>query len=166
VDKFLFVVTILGALGTGLLAGNFFAFSAYLMRALTGLSAERGIVAMQAITAAIKSLAFLVLFFGTALLCAILASLALLTWDEPGSSYRLAGALLFLLGAFPVTMLIHAPLNRRLAIASPDAKEGRDLWKRFQASWGAWNHLRTLTALLACAALILALAASGDPFTS
>jgi uncharacterized membrane protein len=164
-DRLIFVLTLLAALGTGLLAGNFFAFSAYLMRALAGLSAERGIVAMQAITAAIKSLAFLVLFFGTAVLCAVLAGLALLSWGEPGSGYRLAGTLLFLLGAFPVTMLIHAPLNTRLAITSPDAKEGRDLWKRFQSSWGAWNHVRSLTAFLACAALILALAASGNPFT-
>lgn len=164
-EQFVFVATLLAALGTGLLAGNFFAFSAYLMRALTGLSAERGIVAMQAITTAIKSLPFLILFFGTAALCAVLAGLAILAWGQPGSGYRLAGTVFFLMGTFPVTMMINVPLNNQLALAAPDAKEGRDLWKRFQASWGMWNHVRTVTTVLACAALILALAASGDPFT-
>ncbi len=161
-EKFQFVLTLMAALGTGLLAGNFFAFSAYLMRALTGLSAERGIVAMQAITAAIKSLAFFVLFFGTALLCAVLSGIAILDWGKPGAAYLLAGALLFLLGAFPVTMLIHAPLNNRLAVASPDANDGRDLWKRFQSSWSMWNHVRTVTAIVACAMLIMALVAMGS----
>jgi uncharacterized membrane protein len=28
-----------------------------------------------------------------------------------------------------------------------------------------WNHVRTITALLACASLILALVAMGNPFT-
>ncbi|HUU67334.1 MAG TPA: anthrone oxygenase family protein [Methyloceanibacter sp.] len=163
-EQFNFVVTLLAALGTGLLAGNFFAFSAYLMRALTGLSAERGIVAMQAITAAIKSIPFLILFFGTAVLCAVLFSTAILAWGKPDAYYRLAGTLFFLLGTFPVTMMANRPLNNRLAIASPDTQEGRELWKRIQSSWAAWNHVRTVTALAACALLILALAASGNPF--
>jgi uncharacterized membrane protein len=96
VDQLIFVVTILAALGAGLLAGNFFAFSVYLMKALGRLSAERGIVAMQAITTAIKSPVFLVVFFGTAALCAVLSGAALLHWSKPGSGYLLAGSLLYL----------------------------------------------------------------------
>jgi uncharacterized membrane protein len=163
--QLIFVATLLAALGTALLAGNFFAFSTFLMRALGGLSAERGIVAMQAIIAAIRKPGFLVVFFGTAVLCALLAASALLHWGAPGSCYLLVGALLFLLGPFPVTMLRNVPLNTQLTAAAPDAKDGHALWKRFQDSWGLWNHVRTVTALLACAALILALAEMGNPFT-
>lgn len=163
-DQFIFVVTFLAALGTALLAGNFFAFSAFLMRALGGLSAERGIVAMQAITVAIKWPVFLILFFGTAALCAILAVSALLDWGAPGSCYLLFGALLFLLGTFAVTMLGNVPLNRQLIAAVPDTKNARDLWKRFQASWSMWNHVRTISAFLACASLIMALVELGNPF--
>jgi len=162
--QLIFVATLLAALGTALLAGNFFAFSTFLMKALGGLSAERGIVAMQAIIAAIKKPGFLVVFFGTAVLCAVLAGSALLHWGAPASCYLLAGALLFLLGAFPVTMLRNLPLNTQLTAVTPDSKKGRDVWKRFQASWGMWNHIRTVTALLACALLILALAEMGNPF--
>jgi len=163
-DEFVFVVTMLAVLGTALLAGNFFAFSAYLMRALGGLSAERGIVAMQAVTAAIKKPVFLVVFFGTAALCAVLLGIALLHWGAPGSCYLLAGTLFFLLGTFAVTMLRNAPLNAQLAAATPDTKEARDLWKRFQSSWGFWNHIRTVSALLASAALVLTLVEIGNPF--
>jgi uncharacterized membrane protein len=163
-DEFIFVLTFLAALGTALLAGNFFAFSAFLMRALGGLSAERGIVAMQAITVAIKWPVFLILFFGTAALCAVLAGSALLHWGTPGSCYLLAGTLLFLLGTFAVTMMRNVPFNRELIAVAPDTKEARDLWKRFQASWSLWNHVRTISAFLACAALILALVEMGNPF--
>jgi uncharacterized membrane protein len=163
-DDFIFVVTFLAALGTALLAGNFFAFSTFLMRALGGLSAERGIVAMQAITVAIKWPVFLILFFGTAALCAVLAGRALLHWGAPGSCYLLAGTLLFLVGTFAVTMMRNVPFNRELIAVAPDTKDARDLWKRFQASWSMWNHVRTISAFLACAALILALVEMGNPF--
>jgi uncharacterized membrane protein len=163
-DELIFVVTFLAALGTALLAGNFFAFSAFLMRALGGLAAERGIVAMQAITVAIKWPVFLILFFGTAALCAVLAGSALLHWGAPGSCYLLAGTLLFLLGTFAVTMMRNVPFNRELIAVAPDTKDARDLWKRFQASWSLWNHVRTISAFLACAALILALVEMGSPF--
>jgi uncharacterized membrane protein len=158
------VVTFLAALGTALLAGNFFAFSAFLMRALGGLSAERGIVAMQTITVAIKWPVFLILFFGTAALCAVLAGSAMLHWGAPGSCYLLAGPLFFLLGTFAVTMMRNVPFNRELIAVAPDTKDARDLWKRFQASWSMWNHVRTISAFLACAALILALVEMGNPF--
>ncbi len=163
-DEFVFVLAMLAALGTALLAGSYFAFSAFLMRALRGLSAERGIVAMQAITLAIRKRVFLIVFFGTATLCAILSVIALLHWGAPGSCYLLAGALLFLMGAFAVTMMRNVPLNSQLAAAAPDTKEARDLWNRFQASWSMWNHIRTVTALLACASLIMALVEMGNPF--
>jgi uncharacterized membrane protein len=61
-------------------------------------------------------------------------------------------------------MMRHAPLNTALARTTPDTKEGRDAWKRFQASWSLWNHMRTLTTLLACACFILALTEMGNPF--
>jgi uncharacterized membrane protein len=166
VDRLIFVVTILAALGTALLAGNFFAFSAYLMKAMSRLSAERGIVAMQAITTAIKSAVFLMLFFGTAVLCALLSVAALFHWSKAGAFYLLAGSLFYLIGAFPVTMMRNLPLNNQLMAATPDAKDARDFWKRYQVSWGMWNNVRTVTALAACVLFILALAQMGNPFAS
>jgi uncharacterized membrane protein len=164
-ELLIFIATILAALGAGLLAGNFFAFSAYLMTALGRLSAERGIVAMQAITAAVMKPIFLTLFFGTAALSAVLLCVAIISWPSPGTAFLLTGALVFLAGTFPVTMMRNVPLNNELKRAVPDNQEGRDLWRRFKASWGAWNHVRAVTSLVACALFILALVQAGNPFT-
>jgi uncharacterized membrane protein len=51
------------ALGTGLMAGLFFAFSVSVMRALASRPAAEGIAAMQAISRAILNPVFLVVFF-------------------------------------------------------------------------------------------------------
>jgi uncharacterized membrane protein len=48
-DGFLFALTLFAALGCGVVAGVFFAFSAFVMRALARLPAQQGIAAMQSI---------------------------------------------------------------------------------------------------------------------
>lgn len=161
--ELLFVLTLGAALCTALLAGTFFAFSMFFMRALGGLAAERGIVAMQATVLAIKKPIFLVLFFGTALLCLVLGVTTILAWREVYAHYAFAGAALFLVGGFGVTMLRSVPLNNALLAWSPDAKDVIERWRRYRLSWVRWNHLRAVTTLLACACFILALAGMGLP---
>ena len=70
-DRLLTASTVLAALGSGLIAGAFFAFAAFVLAALSRLPAPAGIAAMQSIIAAIKSPLFLVVFFGTAALAAL-----------------------------------------------------------------------------------------------
>ncbi|HML93154.1 anthrone oxygenase family protein [Methyloceanibacter sp.] len=163
-DQFLFLLTISAALCTMLLGGNFFAFSALFLRALGGLTAERGIVAMQAALAAAKTQALLVLFFGTAVVCLVLGALAAFHWRDPFAPYALAGAIVFLLGGFAVTMLRIVPLNNTLLAASPDAANAREHWREFRVRWARWNHLRMIATLLACVCFMLALSQIGFPF--
>ena len=66
IDQALCAATFLAALGSGLIAGVFFAFSAFVLTALSRLPDQGGIAAMQAITAAIKNPLFLIVFFGMA----------------------------------------------------------------------------------------------------
>lgn len=162
--QLVFVLTMCAAVCTALLAGNFFAFSAFFLRALGGLTAERGIVAMQATVAAIKAPAFLVLFFGTALLCLAIGTMTIFTWREAYAHYAFAGAALFLIGGFGVTMLRSVPLNNALLAASPDADGARDQWRRYRLIWMRWNHVRAITTLLACVCFMLAIAEIGMPF--
>jgi uncharacterized membrane protein len=159
----IFVLTICAALCTALLTGIFFAFSMFFMRALGGLSAERGIVAMQATIRAIKSPAFLIVFFGTALLCLALATNAILAWRSAYAHYAFAGAALFLVGGFGVTILRSVPMNDALLAASPDADDARDQWRRYRLAWVRWNHVRAVSTFLACASFMLALASMGLP---
>ena len=50
IDKLLFAVTPFSALGCGLVAGAFFAFSTFVMNALARLQPAQGIAAMQSIS--------------------------------------------------------------------------------------------------------------------
>ena len=87
--------TLFAALGSGLIAGFFLAFSATVMWALERQPPPAGIAAMQAINIVVLNPIFLGVFFGTAILSLVLDIVALLRWSEPGSGYLLAGSLLY-----------------------------------------------------------------------
>jgi uncharacterized membrane protein len=161
--QLLFASTFLAALGSGLIAGNFFAFSAYTLPALRRLPPATGIAAMQSIIAAIKRPLFLVLFFGTAALAGLLGLAAPLEWSKPGALYLLIGSLLYLNGPFGVTLMKNLPLNNKLAAVKPDSAEGAKFWQEFLSSWSTWNHVRTVMSLAACASFIVALVEGGSP---
>jgi uncharacterized membrane protein len=156
----LFAVTLFGALGCGLMAGLFFAYSFTVMGALARLPAAQGIAAMQHIDVVIIGEVnpwFIVAFFGTALACAVLAVSSLFRWHAPGSAYLLVGGLLYLIGAILVTIVFNEPRNNALAALDPVSAEAARYWIDYLTSWTAWNHVRTATSLAAAASLTWAL---------
>lgn len=153
----LFALTLLSALGSGLIAGAFFAFSTFVMGALGRLPAAHGIAAMQSINVVVINPWFLGVFVGTAAACAFLVVAALLAWQEPGAMLLLAGALLYFAGTFLATMFFNVPLNDALAAVAPDSSDGASLWSRYLITWTNWNHVRTIAALAASAVLTIAL---------
>ena len=159
IERLLFALTFSSALGCGLMAGFFFAFSACVMNALAHLSTAQGIAAMQSINVAVLNRWFFAGFFGTAAASLFGAGCALVTWHEPGSGYLLAGNLLYLVGTVLVTMVFNVPLNDALAAVDPGSTEGAGLLTRYVATWTAWNHVRAVAALAAAALLIMALIA-------
>jgi uncharacterized membrane protein len=158
-DDMMFGLTLAAALGAGLVAGIFFAFSAFIMTALGRLPPEGGISAMQSINVAVLNPMFLFVFFGTAVAALILAVAAFAGWSPSQSPCLLAGALLYLAGTIFVTMAFNVPLNNRLAAGGAKSAEGASVWKTYLSAWTAWNHVRTIAALVACALFILALRA-------
>ncbi len=156
-DSALFALTLVAALGCGLMAGAFFAFSTFVMRALGRIAPARGIAAMQSINIAVINPLFLGVLFGTGVLCVLLAVAALMTWPATGAAYLLVGSLLYVVGNVVVTMVGNVPLNNALAAVQPDSADGARLWARYLTRWMAWNHVRTVTALGASACFILAL---------
>ena len=157
IAKFLPTLTLLAALGSGLIAGVFFAFSSFVMRALGRIPPAEGIAAMQSINIVVINPVFLSVFMGTAVLSAIAIVFSWLRWDQPGAGYLLAGALLYLIGTFLVTMAFNVPRNDALAAVAPASPEGARLWADYLSSWTAWNHVRTMAALAAAASFSLAL---------
>jgi uncharacterized membrane protein len=156
-DELISGLTLAAALGAGLVAGMFFAFSAFIMVALKRLPSEGGISAMQSINVTVLNPVFFFVFFGTAVAALVLAIAAFAGWSPPRSLYLLAGALFYLAGTILVTMAFNVPLNNKLAAAGANSTEGASVWKTYLSAWTAWNHVRTIAALAACASFILAL---------
>lgn len=153
----LFSLTLIAALGCGLIAGVFFAFSAFVMRAFARLPAAEGMAAMQSVNVAVLNPVFLSAFVGTAAVCVLAVVASVLRWHEPGAVYLLVGGLLYLLGCLGVTAAFNVPRNETLASVEPSDPDSAKLWESYLASWTAWNHVRTVTALAAAASFCLAL---------
>jgi uncharacterized membrane protein len=156
----LFVLTLVSTLGAGLVAGIFFAFSAFIMTALGRIPAPKGISAMQSINVAVLNPVFFAAFFGTGLVSLALAVVALAAWSGPASFYLLTGALLYLVGCLLVTMVFNVPLNNRLKAVSAESAQGANTWSDYLSTWTAWNTVRTIASLAASALFILAIYAS------
>src|SRR5262245_19599962 len=154
-DGLTFTITLVAALGCGLMAGLFFAFSAAVMKALARLPSAEGIGAMQSINVAIINPLFLAVFFGTAVACVLVIIASLLRWHEPGTIYLLIGGALYLVGTFLVTLVFNVPKNNALASVAP--AEGASLWTDYLSKWTAWNHVRAAAALAAAGSLTIGL---------
>lgn len=156
-QQFLTVLTFAAALGAGLIAGTFFAFSAFVMGALGKLPAPQGIAAMQSINVVVINPVFLGVFVGSAVLSLALLVAAFFGWPSARAIYLAAGAVLYVGGCFLVTMLLNVPLNNALEAVTADSAEGAKLWTRYLSDWTMWNTVRTLASLAATASFILAL---------
>lgn len=149
-SNYLPLLVLLAAWGTGLMAGLFFAFSTFVMRALSKLPAEQGMAAMQAINAAVTTALFGIAFFGTAILCTVLlVATAASALKSLSSALLLAGSLLYLVGVIGVTVAFNVPLNN--ALAGTAVAQAAESWPRYVDAWIGWNHVRTV---LASAALL------------
>ena len=151
------VVTFFAALGCGVMAGVFFAFSAFVMKALDRLPAARAVVAMQEINAAAPTPAFMAALFGTAVACGALIPWSFFVWGEPSAVYLLVGGGLYLVCAIGLTIVYHVPRNEALARVDAHSAEAESRWSSYVAGWTAWNHLRFAGALAASASLVMAL---------
>ncbi|SMB93841.1 DUF1772 domain-containing protein [Deinococcus hopiensis] len=155
--RWMTLLTLTTALGSGLVAGTFFAFSGFVMPALARLPAASGVAAMNAVNTTILTSPFMPVFMGSALACLVLAGAALFAPREPSSFWLLGGALLYLVGSLGVTALRNVPLNDALIASTP--RSAVSLWPHYLESWTLWNSLRAAASLLASAALILAVLA-------
>ena len=152
-----FALVLVAALGCGLIAGVFFAFSAFVMKALSRLSPSEGIAAMQSINVAVLNPWFLVAFLGTAATCLVALVWSLLRWQEPGAAYRFVGGALYLVGCLLVTIVFNVPKNEALASVRPGDPDAESRWTDYVANWTAWNHVRTVAALAGAASFGIAL---------
>jgi uncharacterized membrane protein len=157
IDTIFFILTLLSALGCGLMAGVFFIFSNTVMGALAQLQPPQGIAAMQSINRTILNPLFFVAFLGTAATTTLLAISLLWRWQHPGTAYLLAGSLFYLIGTILVTIVFNVPMNEALDSVEPESIEAANQWTKYLTNWTAWNHIRTAASILGTLSFILAL---------
>jgi uncharacterized membrane protein len=150
-------LTVVAAVGCGLMAGVWFAFSGFVMSALGRLEPAEGIRAMQAINRRAPEPPLMLALFGTAGACAALTVRALTAWDTQESRWLLVAAALYLLGTVGVTAAGNVPLNVELDRMPADGPQAGRTWARYRRAWIAFNHLRLATSTGASAALVIAL---------
>jgi uncharacterized membrane protein len=153
----MFVLKLFAVLGSGLVAGVFFAFSTFVMKALSRLKPDLAIAAMQSINITAINPLFMLALFGTSGICIFLAISALSHWDRANAAYLFCGSLIYLIGTVGVTIAFNVPMNEALAKVDPSSPEGTDLWASYLINWTNWNHVRTVAGLLATAAFSIAL---------
>ena len=153
----LYAMTLATALGCGLNAGVFFAFSSFVMPALKRLAPERGIAAMQSINELAVTPAFMAALFGTAAACLGLVAWAVVSLGERPAALVLVGGALYTAGTIGVTVACNVPLNDGLAKQHPQDADAARLWDECVTKWTAWNHVRTAAALSAAATLTVTL---------
>ncbi len=150
------ILILSAVLGSGLVAGIFFAFSNFIMRALGRLPENQGIAAMKAVNVTVLNPWFFLAFFGTGAVCLPVAFLALGSAAGAHRAYLLAGCALYLFGCLLVTMALNVPLNNRLESADPDSSGAAALWAHYLSRWTLWNHVRTAAPLAAAGLFALA----------
>ncbi|MBZ9640379.1 DUF1772 domain-containing protein [Streptomyces sp. PSKA30] len=152
-----FVLTVLGVLGTGLVAGVFCAFSTFVMRGLAALPPAQGVAAMKAINVTAVQPAFMIVFLGSALLCAVIAVVTLVVWPDEGAVELLLGSALYLIGSFGVTVLANVPRNNALLKLDAGTLEAAAYWPAYVREWTAWNHVRMIASAAAAVLYVLGL---------
>ena len=144
------LLVLVAAIGSGLVAGVFFAFSSFVMKALAR------VTPMQAINVTVINPCFLGLFLGTGVLSLFLAIRALFLLEHEAARYVLSGSLVYLIGSIVVTIVCNIPRNERLA-SLPAASPGSvKAWMDYVSSWTLCNHVRTTASFAAAVLHIIA----------
>ena len=147
------------ALSSGLIAGIYFAFSAFIMQAFGKIDTSQSVAAMNAINETILRSWFMPLFFGSTIASVVLLLVALAHWGDAGSGLTLTAGAIYFIGMFVCTAVFNVPLNDLLAGLNEDNTNVEEVWSRYRKAWTRWNHLRTVSSLVTCGLCIWLLSA-------
>lgn len=147
------------ALSSGLIAGIYFAFSVFIMRAFGKIETSHAVAAMNAINETILRSLFMPLFFGSTIVSVMLIIVALAHWGDAGSWLTLTAGALYFAGMFVCTVVFNVPLNNLLAGVNEESANTGEIWSLYLKTWTLWNHLRTVSSLVTCGLCIWLLSA-------
>ena len=143
------------AVGAGVMAGVYFAFSSFVMQGLRQLPPREAIMAMQTINTAAPKGWLMLPLMGTALASVVLTIQAVVS-RESGWIWLFVGAVLYL-ASFVLTVAYHVPHNDALGRVDADAAGAAQTWADYVGGWVRWNHVRALTCVAATGAFVTGL---------
>lgn len=146
------------AISCGLLAGVYFAFSAFIMTAFGRIPPGHGVSAMNAINSTILQSLFMPFFHGTTFLSLVLVTVSVFRRSEPGANAMLVGGVIYIAGMFLCTIFFNVPLNKALAAVDPASASAASVWENYLRNWTLWNHVRTIASTVAFALYMMAIA--------
>lgn len=153
-------LTVLAAVGSGMLAGLYTIFSIAIMPGLADQQPEAGMRAMQAINVRILNPLFLLLFMGAPVVGILAAVLGAVRRDDFDAAWAwwllVAGAVLVDIGSLVVTMVANVPRNNTLVALDPASPEAEAGWGTYLREWTRWNHVRAVGCVLATACFTVA----------
>lgn len=148
-DNLITVSLAVATISAGIMAGVYFAFSAFIMHAFDQLGPVKATDAMNAINDVILRSWFMLLFFGSTLLYFVLIVVAVLSVDMAGRWLLFSAGVIYVFGMFISTAVFNVPLNNRLAKVHGDDAAKPELWSLYYKNWTKWNHLRGICSLIA-----------------
>lgn len=147
------VLTQFSILAFAVVGGVFLAFSDFLMRSLKKSNGSSGMEAMQSINREVFRYVFIPLFLAMIPISIALAVAAYQVATTPVP--YIAAAIVYILGAFAVTMFGNVPMNNKLANSSSETVDGLKYWEdRYLPIWTTYNSIRTAACVLAACILL------------
>ncbi len=135
----------------GTMAGFFFAFSNTVMPGFEIVNSVSAIEGMQGFNLVVRNPVFFVTFFLTPVIAIIAAVAAFLGNRRKAAVCAGAGAVIYIGGAFLVTVVHHIPLNETLGALDARALDGRaaETWMTYSNNWTPMNTVRAIACAVA-----------------
>jgi uncharacterized membrane protein len=106
---------------------------------------------MNSINVTVLTPWFMAPLFERGVACVVLAAVSLAGPSRPGAAWIAAGGALHFLGKHRGDDRLQRASQRRAAAVDAAGPAGARLWASYLIGWTAWDHVRTVTALLAVA---------------
>jgi uncharacterized membrane protein len=149
----LLLISQFSILAFALLGGVFLAFSDFLMRALRKTDGACGPLVMQSINREVFRYVFIPMFLGMVGVSLVFGVAAYWSLARPWPF--MIAAVVYIVGAFGVTLSLNVPMNNALAAVDPESDAGRAFWsEKYLPHWTFWNTVRAIACVLASVSLL------------
>ncbi|GEM_PF-2735089 len=144
---------VLSLLGGGLVVGVHLAFANAVLPGLANHEPEQAMFGVRQINDRLADARFMVVFYGTLLAVCAVGIVAFLSLDSVERWWLVAGAVIYVIGPFGITLLHQDPLNHDLRAA--DWSNAGRVWPAFRRRAQFWSAIRAALGIAAIGALAI-----------